>query len=95
LPTGLGEALRHFERAQTGMASLSDVILGGQDDLLNLLGDRDHYLSQIEREKREIRDRPDVERAEIEVIFTRLGVCCCASSCRLTRVSSSRSALQP
>jgi VIT1/CCC1 family predicted Fe2+/Mn2+ transporter len=113
LPTELGEALRHFERAQAGKASLSDIILGGQDGLVNVLGvilgvaaassdirlviaaglaaafaesismgavaytstlaDRDHYLSQIEREKREIRDMPDVERAEIEVIFRRWG----------------------
>jgi VIT1/CCC1 family predicted Fe2+/Mn2+ transporter len=113
LPTELGEALRHFERAQASKASLSDIILGGQDGLVNVLGvilgvaaasgdqrlviaaglaaafaesismgavaytstlaDRDHYLSQIEREKREIRDMPDVERAEIEVIFRRWG----------------------
>jgi predicted membrane protein (TIGR00267 family) len=113
LPTELGEALRHFERAQSGKASLSDIILGGQDGLVNVLGvilgvaaasndirlvvaaglaaafaesismgavaytstlaDRDHYLSQIEREKREIHDMPEVERAEIEVIFRRWG----------------------
>ncbi len=109
LPTELGEALRHFERAQSKTLSLSDIILGGQDGLVNVLGvilgvaaassdqrlviaaglaatfaesismgavaytttlaDRDHYLSQIEREKREIRDMPEVERAEIEMIF--------------------------
>jgi len=113
LPTELGEALRHFERAQSGKASLSDIILGGQDGLVNVLGvilgvaaasgdqrlvvaaglaaafaesismgavaytstmaDRDHYLSQIEREKREIHDMPEVERAEIEVIFRKWG----------------------
>src|SRR5512141_1611532 len=99
LPTELGEALRHFERAQGSKASLSDIILGGQDGLVNVLGvilgvaaasgdqrlvvaaglaaavaewlsvgavaypsalaDRDHCLSQIEREKREIRDMPE------------------------------------
>jgi hypothetical protein len=32
LPTELGEALRHFERAQSSQASLSDIILGGQMD---------------------------------------------------------------
>jgi VIT1/CCC1 family predicted Fe2+/Mn2+ transporter len=109
LPTELGEALRHFERAQSRTMSLSDIILGGQDGLVNVLGvilgvaaassdqriviaaglaatfaesismgavaytttlaDRDHYLSQIEREKREIHDMPDVERAEIDLIF--------------------------
>ena len=113
LPTELGEALRHFERAQSSKASLSDIILGGQDGLVNVLGvilgvaaassdqrlviaaglaaafaesismgavaytstlaDRDHYLSQIEREKREIHDMPEVERAEIEVIFRSWG----------------------
>jgi VIT1/CCC1 family predicted Fe2+/Mn2+ transporter len=109
LPTELGEALRHFERAASKQASLSDIILGGQDGLVNVLGvilgvaaassdqrlviaaglaatfaesismgavaytttlaDRDHYLSQIERERREIRDMPEVERAEIDMIF--------------------------
>ena len=113
LPTELGEALRHFERAQAGTASLSDIILGGQDGLVNVLGvilgvaaassdqrlviaaglaaafaesismgavaytstlaDRDHYLSQIEREQREIRDMPDVERAEVKMIFENWG----------------------
>lgn len=113
LPTELGEALRHFERAQAGKASLSDIILGGQDGLVNVLGvilgvaaasgdqrlviaaglaaafaesismgavaytstlaDRDHYLSEIQREQREIRDMPDVERAEIKMIFENWG----------------------
>jgi VIT1/CCC1 family predicted Fe2+/Mn2+ transporter len=113
LPTELGEALRHFERAQSNKASLSDIILGGQDGLVNVLGvilgvaaassdqrlviaaglaaafaesismgavaytstmaDRDHYLSQIECEKGEIRDMPDVERAEIRMIFENWG----------------------
>ncbi len=113
LPTGLGEALLHFERAQATKASLSDIILGGQDGLVNVLGvilgvaaasndqrlviagglaaafaesismgavaytttmaDRDHYLSQIEREKNEIHDMPEVERAEIAMIFKKWG----------------------
>ena len=38
LPTELGEALRHFERAQSNTMSLSDIILGGQDGLVNVLG---------------------------------------------------------
>src|SRR5512143_4135379 len=37
------------------------------------LADRDHYLSQIEREKGEIRDMPEVERAEINEIFRKWG----------------------
>jgi len=81
LPTELGEALRHFERAQAGKASLSDIILGvaaassdqrlviaaglaaafaesismGAVAYTSTLTDRDHYLSQIEREKRHSR----------------------------------------
>jgi hypothetical protein len=38
LPTELGEALRHFERAQSSQASLSDIIPDGQDELVNVLG---------------------------------------------------------
>jgi VIT1/CCC1 family predicted Fe2+/Mn2+ transporter len=93
---------------------LSDIILVGQDGLVNVLGvilgvatassdqrlviaaglaaafaesismgavaytstlaDRDHHLTQIERQKREIRDMPEVERAEIEVISRRWGM---------------------
>jgi len=111
LPTKLGEAVRNIEAHPK--TSLSDIILGGQDGLVNVLGvilgvaaasndpriviagglaatfaesismgavaytttlaDRDFYLSEIEREKREIRDMPDLERKEIEDIFTSWG----------------------
>ena len=111
LPTKLGQAVRNVE-AHPKM-SLSDIILGGQDGLVNVLGvilgvaaasndlriilagglaatfaesismgavaytstlaDRDFYLSEIEREKREIRDMPEVERKEIEDIFAKWG----------------------
>jgi predicted membrane protein (TIGR00267 family) len=111
LPTRLGQAVRQVEAHPR--ASLSDVILGGQDGLVNVLGvvlgvaaassdlriiiagglaatfaesismgavaytttlaDRDFYLSEIEREKREIRDMPDLEREEIEAIFAGWG----------------------
>src|SRR5512143_43850 len=104
LPTELGEALRHFERAQSSKASLSDVILGGQDGLVNVLGvilgvaaasgdpriiqaaglaaafaesvsmaavaytstitDREHYLSELEREQWEIENIPEGETEE-------------------------------
>jgi predicted membrane protein (TIGR00267 family) len=37
------------------------------------LADRDFYLSEIEREKREIRETPDLERQEIEDIFSNWG----------------------
>jgi len=111
LPTRLGQAVRHVE--PHAKLSLSDIILGGQDGLVNVLGvvlgvaaassdprivvagglaatfaesismgavaytstlaDRDFYLSEIEREKREIRDMPDLERNEIEDIFAGWG----------------------
>lgn len=111
LPTKLGRAIRQVEAPQK--ISLSDVILGGQDGLVNVLGvilgvaaassdpriviaaglaatfaesismgavaytttlaDRDFYLSEIEREKREIRDMPELERKEIEDIFSNWG----------------------
>jgi len=111
LPTRLGQAVRRVE--PHAKLSLSDIILGGQDGLVNVLGvvlgvaaassdpriviagglaatfaesismgavaytstlaDRDFYLSEIEREKREIRDMPDLERKEIEDIFAGWG----------------------
>lgn len=111
LPTRLGRAIKQVEAPQK--ISLSDVILGGQDGLVNVLGvilgvaaassdpriviaaglaatfaesismgavaytttlaDRDFYLSEIEREKREIRDMPELERKEIEDIFSNWG----------------------
>ena len=111
LPTKLGQAVRNVEPHPK--TSLSDIILGGQDGLVNVLGvvlgvaaassdmrivvaaglaaafaesismgavaytttlaDRDFYLSEIEREKREIRDLPDLERQEIETIFAGWG----------------------
>jgi VIT1/CCC1 family predicted Fe2+/Mn2+ transporter len=111
LPTKLGQAVRNIEPHPK--SSLSDIILGGQDGLVNVLGvilgvaaasqdlrivvagglaaafaesismgavaytstlaDRDFYLSELEREKLEIRNMPDVERKEIEDIFTHWG----------------------
>ena len=111
LPTRLGQAIRNIEPHPK--TSLSDIILGGQDGLVNVLGvvlgvaaassdlriviagglaatfaesismgavaytttlaDHDFYLSEIEREKREIRDMPDLERKEIEDIFAGWG----------------------
>jgi VIT1/CCC1 family predicted Fe2+/Mn2+ transporter len=111
LPTKLGQAVKHIETHPK--TSLSDIILGGQDGLVNVLGvilgvaaasndprivaaaglaatfaesismgavaytstlaDRDFYLSEIEREKREIRDMPNLERKEIEDIFANWG----------------------
>jgi VIT1/CCC1 family predicted Fe2+/Mn2+ transporter len=104
---------RHIER-HGGGGSLSDVILGGQDGLVNVLGvilgvaaatpdpnvvlagglaatfaesismgavaytstlaDRDFYLAELEREKREIRELPDVEREEIRAVHREYGL---------------------
>ncbi len=92
---------------------LRDVILGGQDGLVNVLGivlgvsaaggdtriliaaalaatfaegismgavaytsalaERDHYLKELQREKEEIRDVPEVEREEIRAIYEAQG----------------------
>jgi VIT1/CCC1 family predicted Fe2+/Mn2+ transporter len=93
---------------------LRDIILGGQDGLVNVLGlvlgvaaatsrasiiivaglaatfsesiamagvaytsalaDRDYYLAQLEREKREIKELPDIEREEVRQIFRLKGI---------------------
>lgn len=111
LPTRFGQAVKNIETYPK--ASLSDIILGGQDGLVNVLGvllgvaaasndlriviaaglaatfaesismgavaytstlaDRDFYLSEIEREKREIRDMPELEQQEIKDIFAGWG----------------------
>lgn len=94
-------------------SALADIILGGQDGLVNVLGvilgvaaatsdqkiiiaagmaatfaesismaavaltskmaDRDHYYAEVEREKREIKEMPLVERAEIVSIYKNKG----------------------
>jgi len=104
---------RHIER-HGGGGALSDVILGGQDGLVNVLGvilgiaaatpdptivlagvlaatfaeslsmgavaytstlaDRDFYLAELEREKREIRELPDVERDEVRTVYREYGL---------------------
>lgn len=104
---------RHIEQ-HGGGGSLSDVILGGQDGLVNVLGvilgiaaatpdsnvvlagglaatfaesismgavaytstlaDRDFYLAELEREKREIREVPELEREEIRVVYREYGL---------------------
>lgn len=107
-----GQLVQHMEQHRHG--ALSDVILGGQDGLVNVLGvilgvaaatpdpriviaaglaatfaesismgavaytttqtDRAHYLSELEREKHEIRELPDRERQEIKEIYTKWGL---------------------
>jgi len=112
-PTKSSLRARHIER-HGGGGSLSDVILGGQDGLVNVLGvilgvaaatpdpnvvlagglaatfaesismgavaytstlaDRDFYLAELEREKREIRQVPELEREEIRVVYREYGL---------------------
>ncbi|HZY45484.1 MAG TPA: VIT1/CCC1 transporter family protein [Anaerolineae bacterium] len=107
-----GQIIQHIERHQHG--ALSDIILGGQDGLVNVLGvilgvaaatpdpriviaaglaatfaesismgavaytttqtDRAHYLSELEREKIEIRELPDREKQEIREIYQKWGL---------------------
>jgi VIT1/CCC1 family predicted Fe2+/Mn2+ transporter len=104
---------RHIER-HGGGGSLSDIILGGQDGLVNVLGvilgvaaatpdpnivlagglaatfaesismgavaytstlaDHDFYLAELEREKYEIRELPEVEREEIRAVYRAYGL---------------------
>ncbi|MBI3242729.1 MAG: VIT1/CCC1 transporter family protein [Chloroflexi bacterium] len=111
-PTKLGEALKHFE-PRPASAALADIILGGQDGLVNTLGvilgvaaassdlriviagglaatfaesismgavaytstlaEHDHYRSELERERREIREMPNAEEQEVRDVFTAWG----------------------
>ncbi len=113
MPSKSSLRARHIER-HGGGGSLSDVILGGQDGLVNVLGvilgvaaatpdpnvvlagglaatfaesismgavaytstlaDRDFYLAELEREKREIRQVPELEREEIRVVYREYGL---------------------
>ncbi len=103
----------YVERGGIGR-SLRDIILGGQDGLVNVLGlvlgvaaataqlriimaaalaatfsesiamggvaytsalaERDYYLAQLEREKREVEEVPDIEREEVREIFRQKGL---------------------
>ena len=103
---------KHIEPHQYS-SNLRDIILGGQDGLVNVLGvvlgasaatkdskviiavglaatfaesismaavaytsfkaERDYYNSELEREKREIREVPEMEREEVREIYRRKG----------------------
>jgi vacuolar iron transporter family protein len=111
-PTPFKKAARHLE-PQTASAQLADIILGGQDGLVNTLGvilgvaaassdpriviaaglaatfaesismgavaytstlaEHDHYRSELERERREIREMPDAEAQEVREVFAAWG----------------------
>lgn len=111
-PTRLGEALKHLE-PRPASAALADIILGGQDGLVNTLGvilgvaaassdpriviagglaatfaesismgavaytstlaEHDHYRSEVERERREIREMPEAEEQEVREVFAGWG----------------------
>ena len=111
-PTKFGEAIRHLEPRPLS-AALADIILGGQDGLVNTLGvilgvaaasndpriiiagglaatfaesismgavaytstlaEHDHYRSELERERREIREMPAAEEQEVRDVFKAWG----------------------
>lgn len=111
-PTKFGDALKHLE-PKTASAQMADIILGGQDGLVNTLGvilgvaaassdpriviagglaatfaesismgavaytstlaEHDHYRSELERERREIRDMPEAEEQEVREVFKAWG----------------------
>lgn len=111
-PTRLGQAIKHLEPRPLS-AELADIILGGQDGLVNTLGvilgvaaassdpriviagglaatfaesismgavaytstlaEHDHYRSEVERERREIREIPEAEAQEVREVFAGWG----------------------
>ena len=114
LPLGVRQRHEQLEHAPSGTGVLlRQLILGGQDGLVNVLGvllgvaagtantsiviiagvaaafaesismaavaytsaraSQDHYNSQLEQEKREINEVPDVERMEIQLIYYKKG----------------------
>ena len=112
LPTKLGDVIKHLEPRPIS-AELADIILGGQDGLVNTLGvilgvaaasndpriiiagglaatfaesismgavaytstlaEHDHYRSELERERREIREMPQAEEQEVRDVFKSWG----------------------
>lgn len=54
-------------------ATFAESISMGAVAYTSTLARRDHYLSEIERERREMRELPDVERGEVREIFERWG----------------------
>jgi VIT1/CCC1 family predicted Fe2+/Mn2+ transporter len=111
-PTPLPKAALHLE-PRPASARLADIILGGQDGLVNTLGvilgvaaassdpriviaaglaatfaesismgavaytstlaEHDHYRSELERERREIREMPEAEAQEVRQVFAGWG----------------------
>ncbi len=112
-PAAAASSVEQSHEHHAAGSFLRDVILGGQDGLVNVLGivlgataagaqprilvatalaatfaeavsmgavaytsslaDRDHYLSERERETREIRELPDMERQEVRDIYRAKG----------------------
>jgi predicted membrane protein (TIGR00267 family) len=114
-PAGSAKPLHEADVSEGGIGrSLRDIILGGQDGLVNVLGvvlgvaaataqlriimaaalaatfsesiamagvaytaslaERDYYLAQLAKERREVEDLPDVETEEVREIFRDKGI---------------------
>ncbi len=114
-PAGLAKPLHEADVPEGGIGrSLRDIILGGQDGLVNVLGvvlgvaaataqlriimaaalaatfsesiamagvaytaalaERDYYLAQLAKERREVDELPDVETEEVREIFRDKGI---------------------
>jgi predicted membrane protein (TIGR00267 family) len=55
-------------------ATFSESIAMGGVAYTSALAERDYYLAQLEREKREVEEVPDIERQEVREIFRQKGL---------------------
>ena len=54
-------------------ATFAESISMGAVAYTSTIARRDHYLSEIERERREMQEKPEVERQEVRTVFERWG----------------------